>query len=120
MIQIFKLLSVTLVIFFLSSQSAMAQNYPTKIGEKLGTGIANVVTGVVEVPKTMMVTGRQKGATYGMTAGFFTGLVHMVGRLGTGALDIATFLVPTTPIPQPAHIWDDFDRETTYKAWEMR
>ncbi len=120
MIQIFKLLSVTLIMFFLSSQSTMAHNYPAKIGEKLGTGIANVVTGVVEVPKTMMVTGRKKGATYGMTAGFFTGLAHMVGRLGTGALDIATFLVPTTPIPQPAHIWDNFDRETTYKAWEMR
>lgn len=117
MIQISKLL---LVMFFLSSQSVMAHNYPAKIGEKLGTGIANVVTGVVEVPKTMMVTGRQKGATYGMTAGFFTGLVHMVGRLGTGALDIATFLVPTTPIPQPAHIWDNFDRETSYKAWKMR
>lgn len=120
MIQIFKLLSVVFVIFFLSSQTAMANSYPTKVGEKLGNGIANVVTGVVEVPKTMIITGRKQGATYGMTAGFFTGIVHMVGRLATGALDIATFMVPTTPIPQPGHIWDDFDRETTYKAWQMR
>ena len=120
MIQLCRLLSIIFVIFFLSSQSVIASDYPTKVGEKLVHGIANVVTGVAEVPKTMMVTGRQKGATYGMTTGFFTGLVHMVGRLATGALDIATFMVPTTPIPQPEYIWDDFDKETTYKAWEMR
>ena len=99
---------------------AMAHNYPTKVGEKLGTGIANAVTGVVEIPKTMMITGRRHGATYGMTAGFFTGLFHSVGRSLAGALDIATFLVPTTPVIRPAHIWDNFDRETTYTAWQMR
>lgn len=120
MIQLCKLLSVVFVIFFFSPQVAMAHDYPTKVGEKLGNGIANVVTGVVEIPKTMIVTGRQQGATYGMTAGFFTGIVHMVGRLGTGAIDIATFMVPTTPIPQPAYIWDNFDRETSYRAWKMR
>ena len=120
MIQFSRSLSIIFVIFFLSSQSAIASDYPTKVGEKLGHGIANVVTAVAEVPKTMMVTGHQKGATYGMTAGFFIGLVHMGGRLFTGALDIATFMVPTTPIPQPEYIWDDFDKETTYKAWEMR
>lgn len=100
--------------------SAMANDYPVKVGEKLGTGIANVVTGVAEVPKTMMITGRKKGATYGMTAGFFIGMIHMAGRLFTGALDIATFPVPTTPIPNPTFIWDDFDRETTYNTWRMR
>ncbi|SEM81167.1 exosortase system-associated protein, TIGR04073 family [Nitrosomonas marina] len=99
---------------------ALAHNYPTKVGEKLGNGIANAVTGVVEIPKTMMITGRRHGATYGMTAGFFTGLFHSVGRSLAGALDIATFLVPTTPVIRPAYIWDNFDRETTYTPWQMR
>ncbi|SER71465.1 putative exosortase-associated protein, TIGR04073 family [Nitrosomonas sp. Nm51] len=105
---------------FCISNFALAHNYPTKVGEKLGNGIANAVTGVVEIPKTMMVTGRRHGATYGMTAGFFTGLFHSVGRSLAGALDIATFLVPTTPVIRPAYIWDNFDRETTYTAWQMR
>ncbi|MCP5245481.1 MAG: exosortase system-associated protein, TIGR04073 family [Burkholderiales bacterium] len=104
----------------LLSGSAMAQNYSTKVGEKLGTGIANAVTGFVEIPKTMIITGRRHGATYGMTAGLFTGLFHSVGRSLAGALDIATFPVPTTPIVQPSYVWDNFDRETTYKEWKMR
>jgi putative exosortase-associated protein (TIGR04073 family) len=109
-----------LLIFSLSCNVALAQEYPTKVGEKLGNGIANVVTGVVEIPKTMIVTGHKKGATYGLTAGFFTGLVHTVGRTVSGAIDIATFLVPTTPFVKPNYIWDDFDRETTYTAPKMR
>ncbi|GJL74369.1 MAG TPA: exosortase system-associated protein, TIGR04073 family [Nitrosomonas sp.] len=111
---------IILVTLSLLPNVALAHNYPTKVGEKLGNGIANAVTGVVEIPKTMIITGRRHGATYGMTAGFFTGLFHTVGRSVTGALDIATFLIPTTPIVKPNYIWDNFDRETTYTAWQMR
>ncbi|SDH22416.1 exosortase system-associated protein, TIGR04073 family [Nitrosomonas sp. Nm132] len=118
-----KSISSLLVLFalaFFFPTIAMATDYPIKVGEKLANGVANAVTGVVEIPKTMMITGRNKGATYGMTAGFFIGIVHTLGRSLTGALDIATFLVPTTPIVNPAYIWDDFNRETTYTAWRMR
>ncbi|SDY34472.1 exosortase system-associated protein, TIGR04073 family [Nitrosomonas sp. Nm33] len=113
-------LSVLFALAFFFPTAAMATDYPIKVGEKLANGVANAVTGFVEIPKTMMVKGRSHGATYGMTAGFFTGLVHAVGRSLTGALDIATFLIPTTPIVNPAYIWDDFNRETTYTAWRMR
>ena len=115
-----KTIALLVVLFLLLPGMAMASDYPVKVGEKLANGVANAVTGVVEIPKTMMVTGRKKGATYGMTAGFFIGIVHTLGRSLTGALDIATFLVPTTPIINPAYVWDDFDRETTYTAWRMR
>ena len=116
----FRLLVVIFVLFLLSPQMVMANTYPAQVGEKIGLGIANVVTGFVEIPKTMMITGKREGATYGMTAGFFTGIVHMLGRTLTGAADIATFFVPTTPIVRPPYIWDDFNRETTYTAWRMR
>ncbi len=108
------------ILCLLFSINAQASDYPVKIGEKLGTGVANVVTGVAEIPKTMMVTGHQKGAAYGMTAGFFIGIVHTLGRTLSGALDIVTFLVPTTPVVNPPYIWDDFDKETTYTKWRMR
>lgn len=113
------LLAVFALAFFLPNV-AVANNYPVKVGEKLANGVANVVTGVAEIPKTMMITGKRSGATYGMTAGFFIGIVHTLGRTLTGALDIATFLVPTTPITNPPYIWDDFNSETTYTAWRMR
>lgn len=114
-----QILLVSLALALISS-GALANDYPTKVGEKLGTGVANAVTGFVEIPKTMIITGHNKGATYGLTAGFFTGLVHAVGRSVSGAIDIATFMVPTTPIVTPAYIWDDFDRETNYTAAKMR
>jgi len=114
------LLFLFLFLFCIMSASAQPQDYPTKAGEKLATGVANAVTGVVEIPKTMAVTGHEKGATYGLTTGFFTGIVHAIGRSLSGALDIATFMVPTTPVTQPQFIWDDFDKETTYQEPRMR
>ena len=117
---IFNAILIFFVIFSLSTNVALAHEYPAQIGEKLGAGIANVVTGVGEIPKTMMITGREKGASYGMTAGFFTGIVHMVGRTLIGAVDVVTFFVPTTPMVKPPFIWDDFHKETSYELWKIR
>lgn len=116
----FRLFLLVAALCWLFPMNAQAGEYPARVGEKLGNGVANVVTGVAEIPKTMMITGHQHGAAYGMTAGFFTGLVHMIGRTLSGAVDIATFFVPTTPMVDPAYIWDDFDRETRYAAPRMR
>jgi hypothetical protein len=38
----------------------------------------------------------------------------------SGAFDIATFLIPTTPFVKPSYIWDDFNRETTFVESHMR
>lgn len=114
----FSLIFITILLFL--PQISMAHSYPAKVGEKLSTGVANMVTGIAEIPKTMMVTGRREGATYGMTAGFFTGLVHMMSRTLTGALDVVTCFIPTTPIVHTQYIWEDFNRETTYNAWKIR
>ncbi|WP_028461946.1 exosortase system-associated protein, TIGR04073 family [Nitrosomonas cryotolerans] len=121
-----KISKVFLMLFalFLSvSHAAVAQNYThttmtesyvTTAGEKLVSGLANVVTGFVELPKNIIITIRQEGVPYGVTIGFVTGIMHTVGRTGVGALDIATFLIPTKPSVQPPYIWKDFSRETTY------
>jgi len=115
-----KWLLILSVLFFFSPYVVMAHEYPTKIGEKLGNGVANIVTGFVEIPKTMIVTSRSDGIAYGMTNGFFVGLVHAVGRTVSGAIDVATFVVPTTPLVEADYIWQDFDKETTYTAPHMR
>ena len=115
-----KSLLILSVLFFFSPHVTMAHEYPTKIGEKLGNGVANIVTGFVEIPKTMIITSRSDGIAYGMTNGFFVGLVHAVGRTVSGAIDVATFMVPTTPLVEADYIWQDFDKETTYKAPQMR
>lgn len=115
-----KSLLVLSIVFLFSPYVAMAHEYPTKVGEKLGNGVANIVTGFVEIPKTMIVTSQNDGVAYGMTNGFFIGIVHAVGRTLSGAFDVATFVVPTTPLVNADYIWNDFDKETTYNAPQMR
>ena len=118
-----KTLQALLVLFLMSLTipgTAMASQYPDKIVEKLGNGLANAVTGVGELPKTIMVISRRDGVVQGMTIGFLTGIVNTIGRSLSGAFDIATFFIPTTPFVKPAFIWDDFNRETTFVEARMR
>lgn len=102
------------------SQTAVAQqyrtanSYPAAAGEKLVSGVANVATGFVELPKTIMLSTRQDGAAYGLTVGLVTGVMHTIGRTVFGALDAVTFLIPTEPVVRPLYIWRNFDKETTY------
>ena len=114
------LLLPAILSFLLSFSAQAADSYPEKRGEKLATGVANIVTGIGEIPKNMMISSQKKGTIYGVTAGFFVGIVQTVGRTLSGALDIATFVIPTTSLVQPTYIWNDFNRETTYSAWRMR
>ena len=124
--KIFRSLLVLSALFFFSPQVALAtgatgKSYPENVGEKLGTGIANVVTGFVEIPKNMVIESNENGVAYGVTIGFITGIVHSVGRTLTGALDIATFMIPTKPLIDPDLIWKDFNKKTGYHPqWQTR
>lgn len=101
--------------FIVAAGTAQAgENYGIKAAKKLGIGLANIATCWLEVPKTMINTYNQTNFVFGMTGGLAKGLVNTGGRVFTGALDVATFPLPTKPVPQPALIWEDFDRDTNY------
>lgn len=118
--KIIEALFVILVIFGIFSGTANAAQYADKVVDKLGNGLANAVTGVVEIPKTINIVTHRDGVVHGMTVGLFTGLANAIGRSLSGAFDIATFFVPTTPFVKPAFIWHDFNRETTFVEAYMR
>ena len=112
------LLLVSLCLF--TPYTATASSYPEKLGTKLGNGITNAVTGIVEIPKSIMITNRTNGPAYAATAGFMTGLVQMLGRTGCGVIDLVTFMIPTKPIVQPGFVCQNFKQETTYTSkWEI-
>ena len=115
--KLFKSLLVVSALFFFSSQVAMAQSYPYMSGEKFVVGVANVATGFVELPKNMIIASGEKGVPYGMTVGLVTGIIHTVGRTVVGALDVATFFLPTGPSVSPPYIWNNFYNETTYGTY---
>jgi len=114
--KIFKSMLVVSALVFFSPQAAMAhsEDYATHTGDKLAHGLANTVTGIAELPKTMILTSQKEGVVYGMTAGLLTGIVHVIGRTAFGVLDVATFMIPTDPTVKPGYIWENFDKETSY------
>jgi putative exosortase-associated protein (TIGR04073 family) len=117
--KMFKLLLILSALLFSLPHAAMAESEPDyldKIGGKLENGIANAVGGFVEIPKTVIIMSRNNGPVYGMTVGLMAGIVHALGRTVYGAVDMATFMIPTKPLIDPDYIWNDFDRMTTYKA----
>lgn len=120
------LLIIALLLSFSSYATADNRNqqgnsHVSKVGEKLGVGIANVVTGVVEIPKTMIISSKKNGVAYGATAGFVTGIVHTVGRTLCGTLDLVTFMIPTKSLVHSEYIWNNFNQETTYTSnFQMR
>jgi putative exosortase-associated protein (TIGR04073 family) len=119
--KLFKSLPLLFALCVLFPQSAMAEeSYTQRMGQKLAVGFANIVTGFVELPKTIIVTGKENGPAYGATAGFATGLIHMVGRTLFGVADFITFPIPTKPMIYPDYIWNDFDRETTYSFYPRK
>ncbi|MDD5036146.1 MAG: exosortase system-associated protein, TIGR04073 family [Methylococcaceae bacterium] len=94
--------------------------YPAKIAGKFGLGFINVATGLVEIPKTMVVESSNEGITSGLTLGFVKGVGHMMGRSVLGILDVVSFPIPTRSMVTPPVVWQDFDQETSYSnGWEM-
>lgn len=107
--------SLILSIFiFFSSQAVAADSYFSNSSEKLVSGIANVATGWVELPKNIILTSQNEGPLYGITVGTAMGIMHTVGRSVVGVLDAVTFFIPTKPSVNPPFIWQDFSRETSY------
>lgn len=116
----FRAIVVSFAIVLFTANAALADQYPDKVMDKLGNGLANAATGVAEIPKTITIVGNRDGVIHGMTVGFLTGIANAVGRSLSGAFDIATFLIPTSPFVKPNYIWDDYNRETTFVESQMK
>ena len=106
--------SLIFVVLFFSSQACAADSNFNRSADKLLYGITNVATGILELPKNVILYSQNNNPVYGITTGTLTGIMHTVGRTALGVLDIATFLVPSQPSVKPSPIWKDFSIETTY------
>ena len=76
---------------------------------KLGRGVANTLTGWVELPKTVYSTSRDENAFSGMTLGIAKGAGLSIVRTGAGIFEIATFPFPLPenykPILEPEYVF---------------
>jgi len=95
-----------------------AEVYFERSGLKLISGVANMATGWMELPKNIGLWRRKTDdELVGVTEGVLRGLVHTASRTASGALDLATFWLPTFPTPNPPFIWEDFSIESEYYAF---
>ncbi|MDD5634052.1 MAG: exosortase system-associated protein, TIGR04073 family [Candidatus Omnitrophica bacterium] len=62
--------------------------------DKLGRGVANVLTSTFEVPERMGRETDENGIFAGSTVGLFKGVVETVKRLVVGEYETATFYAP--------------------------
>lgn len=75
-------------------QKAESTTYTEAAIGKLGRGVANAAFGWVEL-------FRQPAINANAWEGFGRGIVHTIGRTGSGVLDVATFWIPNAKIPVP-------------------
>ena len=103
-----------------ASEDITADIYFSRAGMKILSGVANVATGWMELPKNIAIwTQRDSNPLIGVTEGLLWGIYHTVGRTGNGAVDFLTFWLPTYPIPNPVFVWDNFSKESDYLGWRI-
>ena len=76
---------------------------------KLGRGVANTLTGWIELPKNIYNTSVEDNAFAGMTLGLAKGAGMTLVRTGAGIYEIATFPFPLPedfkPILEPEYVF---------------
>ena len=88
------------------SAAVLYQDGPVR---KLGRGVANILTGVAELPLEMERTAHAEGQMAGATVGTLRGVGMAIGRTLAGGFEVLTFPFPNptggyTPIVQPEHL----------------
>jgi putative exosortase-associated protein (TIGR04073 family) len=86
------------------------ENVVGKMTGKFARGLVNVLTFLGELPKQIVLTGRDQGFWAAISLGFLKGLGMSVVRLGSGLWDIAFFLSPWPedwePVLEPEYVWE--------------
>jgi putative exosortase-associated protein (TIGR04073 family) len=81
-----------------------------KMATKFGRGFVNCLTFLGELPKQMVLDGRENGFWSAITLGFLKGLGMMVARFGAGLWEMAFFLSPWPDdyeaILDPEYVWE--------------
>lgn len=118
------ILIMSLLLLF-SSQAQATEEMTSRIyfnraGMKILSGVANIATGWMELPKNIILW-RQKdeNVLIEFIEGVMMGVYHTASRTASGAADLATFWLPTFPSPNPVFIWEDFSQQSDYFGWRM-
>ena len=94
------------VLMVLSIATASYAQDPAK---KLGRGLANILTGWIELPKNIYDTSVEDNPLAGLTIGLAKGIGMTIVRTGAGIYEVATFPFPIPedygPVLEPEFIF---------------
>ncbi len=83
-------------------------------GDKAGRGVVNIFLSPAEIPVSIIKWTREKGPGTGLSIGLIAGIVNGVERMGAGAFELITFVVP--PYDQPFYDYELGESRKT--IWE--
>jgi putative exosortase-associated protein (TIGR04073 family) len=97
-------------------QPPREKSYSEKVGDKAKSGITNIATSWLEVPKSIIndTNAKDSNIVYGLVGGGLEGMLNMLGRATVGVADLVTAPLATKPIVRPQYIWEDFDQTNIY------
>ena len=106
-----------LAVLLMIPLSAYAEPQPEMIVEKmaikLSRGIANTFTGIAELPKQTMLTGRDMGTIGYVVIGPLKGIGMTVYRTFIGLTETIFFAVPQPgyydPMIDPTYVWEGWE-----------
>jgi putative exosortase-associated protein (TIGR04073 family) len=84
-----------------------------EVMRKLGRGVANSLTGIVEVPKKVYLISKNDNLAMGLTWGLVKGAAVGLLRTTAGLYETVTF-----PIPAPADYEPIIHPEFVFEEWE--
>lgn len=95
-------------------------SFPKQTATKFATGVANIATSWIEIPKTMIEISKNEGMAMGLTGGLFKGVANTVGRVFSGTVDVITAPIDLESDHQEKKmVWEEFDMESRAgKAFE--
>ncbi len=97
--KIVKFLVVCLVITAMLGMASYS--YAQDPAKKLGRGLANILTGWVELPKNIYDTSVEENVLSGLTMGLAKGVGMSIVRTGAGVYETVTFPFPIPEDYQP-------------------
>ena len=106
-----------LVVLTIIPLSAYAEPQPEMIAEKMAIkfsrGVANTFTGIAELPKQTILTGRDMGTVGYVVVGPLKGIVMTVYRTFIGLTESVFFAVPQPgyydPMIAPTYVWEGWE-----------
>ena len=98
---------VAVLMIFSLATTCFAQD----MGKKLTIGLANILTGWVELPKNIYDTSVEDNLFSGLTLGLATGVGMAIVRTGAGIYETVTFPFPIpedyAPVLEPEFVFNE-------------